>query len=890
MADSLLVEPFDLKHGKFAAPGHAQHLQEIGVHAVAVLDLHGGAIHELRIQADSRRDNEISLPRSGLILVANHAGPQRTGLIAQQRLGGQQRILRQKQVGGQHIAAAQRNNAQDGLGGSPHQPVQRLMRGAVAAAGDHRIEAPVRGLPGLVHGAAGVGCGAHFHLNAVRVKDRHNAGNLFFSPVPVAAGGPVKDKKDPFQKPSLCFCAASHQYNLDMPRLPTDLERQAEDLREEIRRHEYLYYVLDTPKISDEEFDRLMRELKRLEGEHPELITPHSPTQRVGGKPREGFVKLPHSRPMLSLDNANNEQELRDWERRVRELAGVDQVEYVCELKLDGMSMALWYADGRLERGITRGDGAVGEDVTSNVRTMRSVPLWFPHAALHKAKITPDFEVRGEVIMPLAAFERMNEEQERQNLPKFINPRNTAAGTIRVLEPNIVAQRRLDFYAYFLLVQGRNYFEKHSESLEALQACGFKVNLNYATANSIDEVLEFIAKNEPLREKLPYEIDGIVVKVNSVRLQDRLGYTGKAPRWAIAYKYAARGGITQVEEILVQVGRTGKLTPVAALKPVFIGGTTVTRATLHNQDEIERLGVRPGDWIMVERGGDVIPKVVKVVEDEQHPRGEGSFAMPAVCPVCNSQIRHVEGEVDHRCVNANCPARLQGSILHFASRLVMNIEGMGESLVNQLCDRGLVKDIADIYELTREKMLALERMGEKSVDNLLREIEGSRKLPLERVIFGLGIRFVGERTAQFLAEHFGSLDALMDAGVEELREVDEVGPRIAQSIHEFFEEPGNRKLVERLRQFLVTTGKKKERGTALAGKTFVLTGTLANYSREEVKRMIEDAGGKVSGSVSKKTHYVVAGEEAGAKLEKARQLGVPVIDEAEMLALVKGHA
>jgi DNA ligase (NAD+) len=489
--------------------------------------------------------------------------------------------------------------------------------------------------------------------------------------------------------------------------------------------------------------------------------------------------------------------------------------------------------------------------------------------------------------MPLAAFERMNEERERQNLAKFANPRNAAAGTIRILEPNIVAQRQLDFYAYFLLVDGKYYPEKHSGALEALQAAGFKVNRNHTIATRMEELLEFIAKGEQMREKLPYEIDGIVIKVNSLRLQQRLGFTGKAPRWALAYKYAARNGITQVQDILVQVGRTGKLTPVAALKPVQIGGTTVTRATLHNQDEIERLGVMIGDWAMVERGGDVIPKVVKVIDDKEHPRGHKAFHMPERCPVCSSHVVRVEGEADHRCINTNCPAKLRESILHFASRSVMNIEGMGESLVNQICDKGLVKDVADIYHLTKEKLLTLERIGDKSAENLLREIEQSRKLPLERVIFGLGIRFVGERTAEFLAEHFGSIDALMEASIEELQQVNEVGPRIAESIQQFFAEASNRRLVEKLRLFLNFTGKKKQRGTALAGKTFVLTGTLANHSRDAAKKMIEDAGGKVVGSVSKKTDYVVAGADPGSKLDKARELGVQVVDETQMEELVK---
>ena len=667
-----------------------------------------------------------------------------------------------------------------------------------------------------------------------------------------------------------------------------NIDQKIEKLRDEIRRHEYLYYVLDAPELPDADFDRLMQDLKKLEAAHPELITPDSPTQRVGGKPREGFVKVEHSRPMLSLDNAYNEQELRDWDRRARELAGSDKIEYVCEFKLDGMSLALTYENGRLLRGVTRGDGAVGEDVTTNVRTMRSVPLSIPAAAFKKTDVPADFEVRGEVIMPLAAFQRMNDDRAAKGLSTFANPRNAAAGTIRMLEPNIVAERRLDYYTYFLLVKGRYYPEKHSDALKALQALGFKVNPNHRIAHDIEQVLEFIHQGEEKREKLGYEIDGIVIKVNSMRTQDRLGFTGKAPRWAIAYKYAARSGVTQVEDVKPQVGRTGRLTPVAWLKPVFIGGTTVSRATLHNMDEIGRLGLKIGDWVMVERGGDVIPKVVKVVEDKEHPRGHKLFRMPECCPVCNSTIRHKDGEVDYWCVNLNCPARLQGSILHFASRSVMNIDGLGESLVNQLHQHGYLKDVADIYTLKdkRSQLLELERMGEKSIDNLLAEIEKSRKLPLERVILGLGIGQVGSRTAELLAEHFGSMDELMNASAEQLQEVQDVGPSVSTSIREFFDEAANRKLVERLSKFLVFKGVKKVRGTALAGKTFVLTGTLPNYSRDAAKKMIEDAGGKVSGSVSKKTDYVVAGADAGSKLDKARELGVKVVDEAEMEKLV----
>src|ERR1700735_2767651 len=666
---------------------------------------------------------------------------------------------------------------------------------------------------------------------------------------------------------------------------PKDIEKKIEALREKIRHHEYLYHVLDNPEISDAEFDTLMQQLKDRESQHPALVTPDSPTQRVGGKPREGFVKVRHSTPMLSLDNTYNEEELRDWERRVHELSGRSEVDYVCELKLDGMSLALLYQDGRLARGVTRGDGSIGEDVTLNIRTVRSVPLSIPKDTLNKAGIPADFEVRGELLMPLSSFKKMNEERQAKGLSLFANPRNATAGTVRQLESRVTAERRVDYFSYLLLVDARSCFDRHTKTLDALEPAKFKVNQARKLVHSMDEVWAFIQEWEGKRESLPYEIDGIVVKVDRMALQDELGFTGKAPRWAIAYKYAARAGITKLEDIRVQVGRTGKLTPVAMLAPVLIGGTTVRNATLHNMDEIERLGVKIGDWVQVERGGDVIPKVAKVIDDKDHPRPTNlkEFAMPDQCPVCGTKVVQTEGEVDYRCVNANCPAKLRETILHFASRGVMNIDGMGDALVNQLTERGLVKNVADIYKLTKADLLSLERMGDKSAQNILNEIENSKKLPLERVIYGLGIRMVGERTAQFLAEHFGAMEALEQAGVEELQNVNEVGPRIAESIVEFFSIAANRKLVERLHESgLTLKGKKKERGTKLAGKTFVLTGTLAHFTRDEAKKIIEDAGGKVTGSVSKKTDYVVAGSDAGSKLDKAKELGVAVIDEKEM--------
>ena len=668
--------------------------------------------------------------------------------------------------------------------------------------------------------------------------------------------------------------------------------KRIEALRDELRHHEYQYHVLDAPEISDAEYDVMMRELRALEAEHPELITPDSPSQRVGGKPKDGFSKVDHSRPMLSLDNVNSEQELADWERRVRAAIGSADVSFVCELKMDGVSLALQYEAGAhgkaiLRSAVTRGDGVTGEDVTSNVRTIRSVPLSVSPERLHKANLPQDFEVRGEVILPNDAFVKMNLERVEQGMAAAANARNAAAGTIRTLEPNIVAQRRLDFYAYFALQAGESLFPEQWIALEAMSSAGFRVNRHRKPLQTLDEVLAFVAWAEGQRETLGYEIDGVVIKVNQTALQKRLGYTGRAPRWAVAYKFTARSGVTQIEDIAVQVGRTGKLTPVALLHPVLIGGTTVGRATLHNADEIERLGVKIGDWVTVERGGDVIPKIVAVVDDAQHPRGKKTFVFPDTCPICGSAVVRDEGEADYRCVNADCPARLRESVLHFASRKVMNIEGLGESLVTQLLERQILTSVADIYSFDEEGLLALERIGKKTAQSLLTEIENSKKLPLNRVLFALGIRFVGERTAQLLAESFGSMDALMTASLEELEAVNEVGPRVAQAIQEFFAVEKNRALVEKLRDAGLTfTAEKKRRTSQLEGLTFVLTGTMPDLTREDAKARIEAAGGRVSGSVSKKTSYVVAGEEAGSKLDKAKELKVAVIEQAQLLEML----
>ncbi|HEX3681183.1 MAG TPA: NAD-dependent DNA ligase LigA [Bryobacteraceae bacterium] len=655
--------------------------------------------------------------------------------------------------------------------------------------------------------------------------------------------------------------------------------KRAEELRKQLEHHEYLYYVLDQPEISDAEFDGLMRELRAIEEAHSELRTADSPTQRVGGRPREGFVKVAHSSPMLSLDNALNEQELRDFDARVGGLLKTKSYEYVAELKLDGLSMAAHYQGGRFEQALTRGDGRVGEDVTENARTIRSLPLKARKSALDNAA----FEVRGEAVMPRKSFERLNEERERAGLSRFANPRNAAAGALRALDPSVTAARQLDFFSYFLLGDGRPMLPSHWESLETLAAAGFKVNPHRKRCAGIEELLEFIREWETKRDTLPYETDGVVAKIDSIAQQENLGWTAKAPRWAIAFKYPARQSQTVLEGIEVQVGRTGTLTPVAHLKPVLIGGVTVSRATLHNEDEIARLEVEIGDTVLVERSGDVIPKIVRVVERGAHRR---PFRMPASCPVCGGHVVREEGEAASRCVNTNCPARLRESLLHFASRHVMDIDGMGDALVDQLLSRGLVHNIADLYELKVEQLLELERMGQKSASKVIHNIDESRSRPLARVLNGLGIPFVGERTAQILAAHFGSLDEIAKASPELLQEANEVGPKVAESICEFFVEERNRELMERLRAagLRFTAPKERKKEGPLAGLTFVLTGTLPTLTREEAKERIEAAGGKVAGSVSSKTSFVVAGEEAGSKLDKARQLEIPVLDEAGLLA------
>jgi DNA ligase (NAD+) len=661
-------------------------------------------------------------------------------------------------------------------------------------------------------------------------------------------------------------------------RTPEKIAHSVENLREKLRHHEHLYYVLDAPEISDAEYDSMMRELKALEDAHPELITPDSPTQRVGGKPREGFVKVAHSSPMLSLDNALGEEELRDFDRRVKVGLGSEDFAYVAELKLDGLSLAVQYENGRLKQAVTRGDGTVGEDVTENAKTIRSIPLRLKSDGAN-------WEIRGEVVLTRRSFEKANAERAAEGLLVFANPRNAAAGALRVLDPAVTAARKLDFFSYFLFAGGKSAIATQWESLDKLEALGFKVNPKRKLCRDIEALVAFCREWEQKREALPYEIDGVVAKVDSVAQQDRLGWTAKAPRWAIAYKFAAQQRETEVENIEVQVGRTGALTPVARLKPVSVGGVTVSNATLHNEDEIERLGVMIGDTVLIERSGDVIPKVVRVVKKG---KDRHAFKMPKRCPVCGGDVVRAEGEAASRCMNTNCPAKLRESILHWSARGVMDIDGLGDALVNQLVDQGMVKNVADIYRLTAEQLIELERMGKKSAEKLIANIGASRGKPLPRILNGLGIPFVGERTAQFLAEEFGDLDQIAAADEDQLQKAEEVGPKVAQSIRRFFHEPHNRALVERLRKegFSFTYAKKPKTGGPLVGLTFVLTGTLPTLTREEAKARIESAGGKVAGSVSKKTDYIVAGEEAGSKLDKARELGIKVIDEGALIEML----
>ena len=661
---------------------------------------------------------------------------------------------------------------------------------------------------------------------------------------------------------------------------------KAEKLRRAIERHNKLYYNEAAPEITDAEYDRLFQELVRLETEHPDIATPDSPTQRVGSTPSESFAAVTHRVPMLSLANAFDDEDVAAFDRRCREGLGVDAVEYACELKFDGLAVTLAYEDGFFVQGATRGDGAVGEDVTPNLRTIRGIPL-----RLAMRKPPKLLEVRGEVMMLRRDFEALNKRALELGEKTFVNPRNTAAGGLRQLDPRLTAQRKLSFFAYGIGAQrGFDVPQTHSRLLEALDEMGFPVAKIRREARGVEGLLKFYREIGEKRPDLPYEIDGVVYKVNRFADQEKLGFVSRAPRWAVAHKFPAEEATTELETIEIQVGRTGALTPVARLKPVFVGGTTIVNATLHNEDEIRRKDIWKRDTVVVRRAGDVIPEVARVAK--QGPREKRDwFDMPAKCPQCGSAVIRPEGEARARCSGGLvCPAQRKASLLHFASRRAMDIEGLGDKIVEQLVDGGIVRTPADLYKLGVAKLAALERMAEKSATNLYEAIEKSKKTTLGRFVYALGIRNVGEVTAKDLASHFGTLDRLMDASVGELQEAPDVGPIVAESIAGFFRERHNREVVEQLRAAGVAWSEsapaEKPSAGPFAGKIVVLTGTLAAMSRDEAKERIEARGGKVTGSVSKKTDFVVAGEEAGSKLDKAKELGVAVLDEKGFLKLL----
>jgi DNA ligase (NAD+) len=662
--------------------------------------------------------------------------------------------------------------------------------------------------------------------------------------------------------------------------------QRADDLRREIRRHEELYYVANAPEISDEQFDALMRELVELEAAHPELVVPDSPTQRVSGRVAEGFQEVTHAAPMLSLDNAYDEAELRAFDERVRRGLGTkDPATYIAELKVDGLSIALTYEVGRLVRGATRGDGVRGEDVTQNVRTIRALPLALRNGPAGR------IEVRGEVYLPRDAFERTNRERLAAGEPLFANPRNTAAGAMRNLDARHVATRGLQAWTYQLVADPASVppTPTHGALLTALAEWGLPVEPHWQRCEGIDAVWAFCREWAERRRTLPFETDGVVVKLDDLASRDRLGYTSKFPRWAVAFKFPAERVTTTLRAIRVNVGRTGAATPYAVLDPVVVSGSTVSMATLHNAEDLARKDVREGDTVIVEKAGDVIPAVVGPVIVEGRERG-APWVMPTTCPVCGNPLHRDEDEVVWRCENVSCPARLRRSLEHFAGRWAMNIEGLGEALVDQLVTTGLVHDAADLYALTAEQLEGLERMGKKSAANLLAQVERSKANDVWRLLYGLGIRHVGERAAQVLARHFGSVDAIAAQSVESLQQVPEIGPVLAQAIVDWFADPPNRALVAKLQAAGVKTAgpvtATLEPQGPLVGKTFVLTGTLAAMSREAAAERIAALGGRVSSSVSRKTSYVVAGAEPGSKLEKARQLGVPILEEPEFLALI----
>lgn len=661
-------------------------------------------------------------------------------------------------------------------------------------------------------------------------------------------------------------------------------QQKIEQLRKDIRCHDYFYYVLNNPEISDREYDRFMEQLKELEAKHPEWVTPESPTQRVGGAPAEGFASVVHKVPMLSLDNTYNVEELRDFHNRVVKNLGTENVEYVVELKIDGLGVSLTYENGLLVRGATRGDGKTGEDITDNLKTIRSIPTDI--RSWGRAKDYPFLEVRGEVYMERKGFEKLNQQREKNGDIPFANPRNAAAGSLRLLDSNITSSRPLNIWVFGLGFYQGPTPETYWHSLRLLVGLSFRINPISRRCQSFDDVLKMINEWQEKQTTLDYDIDGLVVKVNSIQAQNKLGSTNKHPRWAAAFKYESEEAETVVEDIRVQVGRTGSITPVAELTPVFVSGSTVSRATLHNEDEIARLDVRVGDKVVIIKAGEIIPKVVRVLDPERKGRGP-KFKMPKSCPKCDSKIERPEGEAVWRCVNAACPAQLKERLLHFASRNAMDIDHLGTAIVDQLVDKDWVKTFSDLYKLKEQDVSTLERMAEKSGKNLVDAIAKSKQAGLARLVFGLGIRHVGQRVAQVLAQTYGSMDALSKAPYEDLETIDEIGPRIAESIREFFSEKHNKKELCKLKQHgLVMTEEKKAGGGNLEGKQFVLTGTLENLTRDEAKRKIIEAGGRVTSSVSAKTDYILAGTDPGSKLTKAQKLGILILSETDFEKLI----
>lgn len=667
--------------------------------------------------------------------------------------------------------------------------------------------------------------------------------------------------------------------------IPKEIVEEVERLRKEIAYHDYRYYILNEPVISDAEYDELMRRLKELESKYPELITPDSPTQRVGGAPAPEFKKVRHEEPMLSLDNAFSKEELLAFDQRIKRWSGESEIEYVVEHKIDGVSVSLIYEDGIFVVGATRGDGVTGEDVTANLRTIKTLPL-------RLIKDLPGrLEVRGEVFMTKEEFERINAEREEAGLPLFANPRNAAAGSLRQLDPRVTASRALDIYVYYLINPENWGIYRHWDALNFIRELGFKVNPYSRLCKDIEEVWSYCEEWEKKRGSLGYAVDGVVLKVNRMDLWKKLGATSKSPRWAIAFKFPPEEAVTKILDIIVNVGRTGILTPVAIFEPVHLGGTMVKRASLHNEDEIRRKDVKIGDWVIVRKAGEIIPEVVKVVV-ERRTGSEIDFKMPDKCPVCGASVVRPEGEVAYRCIGINCPAQLKERIRHFASRDAMDIRGLGPAIIDQLVEKKLVKDIADIYYLTYDHVLSLERMGPKSASNLIKAISASKNRPLANLIFGLGIRYVGKVVAKLLADKFVTIDKLARASYPELMEIEGIGEKVASSVVEFFREPQSLELIEKLRKAGVNLGKEKEafkevKENFFKGKTVVFTGELKSFTRVQASQLLESLGAQVLDSVSKKVNLVIVGENPGSKYDKALSLGIPILREEEFLKKLK---